>query len=261
MKTRVGKAQRYLQERQLDGWLLYDFHRNNELAYQFLRIPAEKMTTRRFFYWIPAKGEPVKIVHAIESNVLDAWPGEKRVYSSWQSLESELKRVLKGQKKVAMEYSPKAMIPYVSKVDAGTVDLVRSFGVEVVSSADFLLYFTAVLSDAQMDSQRRAATALAEIVEGAWKWIREHLAQATERSVQQWIEEQCKSRGLVSDSPPIVAVNAHSADPHFETPNTGSSPIRKGDLALIDLWAKEPQEGAVFGDLTKVAVIGAKPTE
>ncbi len=250
----MNQAQQYLREKKLDGWLLYDFHRTNELAHRFLKIPSSHMVTRRFFYWLPAEGEPVKLVHAIEAHVLDHCPGEKRVYASWQSLETELKRLLTGKRTVAMEVSK---IPYVSKVDAGTVDLIRSFGVNVVSSGDFLLYFTSVLTEAQIESQRRAAKLLETFVHDVWGWIKQR--EVTEFQVQQWLLDRFKEHKLVTDAPPIVAVNAHSADPHFETPKTGSSMIRKGDVLLIDLWAKEMTESAVYGDLTKMAVLG-KPT-
>jgi Xaa-Pro dipeptidase len=256
----IEKAQKYIQDEKLDGWLIYDFHKSNELAHRFLKIPAEVMATRRFLYWIPVQGSPVKIVHAIESHMLDHLPGEKRVYSSWQSLEKEIERVVEGCSRVAMEYSPKNAIPYVSKVDAGTVDLIRSFGVEVCSSANFLLYFTSCLDDQQMDSQTRAAAALSEIVDGAWGLIAGRLTSGiTERDVQKWIQEQYVERGLVTDSGPIVAVNANSADPHFMTPDSGSSSIKEGDFILIDLWAKEKGDRTVYGDITRVAVAG-EPT-
>lgn len=251
---KIEEAQKYLQERHLDGWLLYDFHGNNPLARQCLGIPDGKMTTRRFFYWIPAYGKPIKLVHAIEEGALDTAPGDKRRYASWQSLEQELKTLLKAARKVAMEYSPN--IPYVSLVDAGTVDLIRSFGVEVVSSADFLPHFTAVLTEAQLQSQRRAAQALDEIVADTWKSIRESM---TEYDVQQKLLADFKKRNLITDHPPIVAVNAHSADPHYEPQKQGSSPIRKGDFILIDLWAKEKQ--GVYGDITRVAVLGRPTTK
>ena len=256
-QKKIEEAQKHLQGGALDGWLLYDFHRNNELAYRFLEIPTHRMATRRFFYWIPARGEPLQIVHAIEEGMLDDWPGEKRVYATWQSLEKELKRLLSPVKKIAMEYSPKNAIPYVSKVDAGTVDLIRSFGVEVASSAEFLLYFTAVLSESQIQSQQRAAKACCEIMQDAWHWIANCLSQdriTTEQEVQARILKQFEERRLLSDALPIVAVGPHSADPHFSTPQIDSRPIRKGDLVLIDLWAKEKGEGNVFGDITRVAV-------
>jgi Xaa-Pro aminopeptidase len=261
---KIEEAQKYLKEMHLDGWLLYDFHGNNELARHFLAIPKGKMTTRRFFYWIPAKGEPIKIVHAIEGEVLDHFPGEKRVFLSWQSLESEVGKALKGAKKIAMEYSPKNAIPYISRVDAGTVDLVRSFGVEVASSGDFLPHFTAVLSKEQGESQIRAGKACDEVVGEMWTWIAGQIRggkSLSEYDAQQRILAEFKRRDLITDHAPIVGVNAHSADPHYEPLKDKSSPIRKGDFILIDLWAKEKGEGAVFGDITRVGVAAPKATQ
>ncbi|HEY4255487.1 MAG TPA: M24 family metallopeptidase [Chlamydiales bacterium] len=258
--NKFESAQYFLKERKLDGWLLYDFHRSNELAHRFLSIPSSHMVTRRFFYWIPVEGEPVKLVHAIEAQALDHCPGEKRIYASWQALEEELKCLVQGKKKIAMEYGK---IPYVSKVDGGTVDLVRSMGVDVVSSGDFLLYFTSVLTKKQMESQKRAATLLNQLVQGVWHWIRKALhekQELTEYQIQQWLLERFKEHKLITDAPPIVALNAHSADPHFETPRHGASKIQNGDLLLIDLWAKEETEEAIYGDLTKVAVAAIAPT-
>lgn len=263
MKKRIEQAQEHLRQMGADGWLLYDFHKNNELAHQFLQIPSNQMTTRRFFYWIPAEGEPVKIVHAIEPHILDRWPGEKRTFLSWQSLEKEVGAVLTGKTRVAMEYSPKNKIPYVSKVDAGTIDLVRSFGVEVISSGSFLPHFTAVLSSEQAHSQNRAGKALDQIVRNTWTWMGETLKKGqllSEYEVQQKIVADFEARNLITDAPPIVAVNEHSADPHYAPSKERSSPIRKGDFVLIDMWAKEAMEGAVFGDITRVAVCADKPT-
>jgi Xaa-Pro dipeptidase len=261
--NQIEQAQKYLTERNLDGWLLYDFQGSNHLARYFLNISKQLMTTRRFFYWIPATGKPIKLVHAIEQHVLDALPGEKRIYSSWQSLEAQLALALKGKKKVAMEYSFKNAIPYVSLVDAGTVDLVRSYNTEVVSSADFLPLFTAVLSDKQMASQIRAGKILDQIVGATWDWIRECLMEnkkITEYDVQQKILADFKKFNLVTDHNPIVAVGAHSADPHYEPLKESSSPVQKGDFILIDLWAKENHEKAVYGDITRVGVAADRPS-
>jgi Xaa-Pro dipeptidase len=259
----IQQAQNYLKERNLDGWLLYDFHGSNPLARQFLGISSQLMTTRRFFYWIPASGTPVKIVHAIEAQVLDSLPGNKKSYSSWQSLEAELAAILQGAKKVAMEYSPKNAIPYVSLVDGGTIDLVRSIGAEVVSSADFLPHFTAVLTESQIASQMRAAKALDHIVGVVWDWIRDQLIagrQLTEYDAQQKIVAEFKAFDLITDHDPIVAVNAHSADPHYEPKKENSSPIQRGDFILMDLWGKEKGERAVYGDITRVGIAASHPT-
>ena len=260
--ARIQDVQKHLIKEKIDGWLLYDFSGLNSLARDFLKIDPELLITRRFFYWIPQKGEPVKIVHAIESHALDGWPGQKRTFLSWQSLEKEVKSVLQGAARVAMEYSPKNAIPYVSRVDAGTVDLVRSFGVEVVSSGPFLAFFTAVLNPEQMASHLRAAKELDRIANETWRWIAAHLKQGIDEfAVQQKIASEIAKAGLISESLPIAAVNAHSADPHYVPQHKGSSPIREGDWILIDLWAKEKQEGAVYGDITRVAVAAKKPAK
>ncbi len=261
---KIQEAQTYLKQMHLDGWLLYDFHGNNELARHFLEISKTQMTTRRFFYWIPADGDPIKIVHAIEAHVLDHVPGEKRTFLSWQSLEKEVAKALKGAKKIAMEYSFKNAIPYISRVDAGTVDLIRSNGVEVVSSGDFLPHFTAVLSESQIQSQIGAGKVCDRVVNEAWKWIGEHLRDGkliTEYDVQQKILTDFKKYNLVTDHAPIVGINAHSADPHYEPLKDRSSPIQKGDFILIDLWAKEKEEMSVFGDITRVGVAAKHPTD
>lgn len=264
MNEKIEKVQKYLKEINVDGWLLYDFRKSNELAHYFLNIPSHAVTTRRFFYWIPKEGEPIRLVHAIEAQVLDELPGEKWVYLSWQSLEKELGEILKGKHKVAMEYSPNNRIPYVSRVDAGTVDLIRSFGVEVVSSADFLSHFTAELTDAQVESQMHSGKALDEIVADTWKWIKKNLSEKkkiTEYDVQQKIVKDFKDRKMVTDHEPIVATNAHSADPHYEPLKDKSSEIKMGDFILIDQWAKEDGENGIFADITRVAVAGSEPTE
>lgn len=258
---KLKDAQKLIQERKLDGWLLYSFRRNNPLACTFLDIPENQMGTRRFYYWIPAQGEPIKIVHAIEARALDHVPGKKIIYNSWQGLNADLKSALAHAKKIAMEYSPN--IPYISLVDAGTVDFIRSLGVEVVSSGEILPYFTAVLSPSQAESHLRAAKACDEVSKAAWKWISEHLKAGkkfTEYDVQQEIVADFHRRGLNTDHDPIVAVNAHSADPHYAPEKNHSSPIQKGDFILIDLWAKETGEKSIFGDITRVGVAASHPT-
>lgn len=260
---KIARAQKHLSDRGLDGWLLYDFARCNELLYQFLELPKDRTYRRRFFYWIPASGDPVKIVHAIESHVLDGWPGEKKVYSSWQNLQKELETVLKGKAKVAMEYSPRNEIPYVSRVDGGTIDLVRSFGVEVVSSAPFLPYFTAVLTPDQAQSHIRAGKMLDRLVKEAWDWIAQHLREnkrITEYDVQQKIMADFAKHGLFTDTAPNVSVNANSADPHYFVEEKKALPIHKGDFILIDMWARENHPQAVYGDITRVGVAASHPS-
>lgn len=262
--NKIRDAQNFLKGINADGWLIYDFHKSNYLAHLFLELPESPMATRRFFYWIPAKGTPIKIVHAIESTVLDSWPGEKKIYLSWQSLRKQVRGAVSGSKRVAMEYSSLNGNPYVSCVDGGTVDLVRSFGPEVVSSGVFLPHFTSVIDAEQGKSHIRAASALDQIVKETWAWIRDHLLRnepINEYQIQQRIVKEFERLDLVTNSPPIVAVNAHSALPHFETQSIGSRQLVKGDFLLIDLWAKEKQDKAVFGDITRVAIASKHPTE
>lgn len=261
--NKIFQAQKYLSEMGADGWLLYDFARCNNLLYLFLELPHDITYRRRFFYWIPSQGEPVKIVHSIEAHVLDAWPGKKKLYSSWQTLHHELGLLLRGKRRVAMEYSPMNEIPYVSKVDGGTVDLVRSFGVDVVSSASFLPYFTAVLDDDQAQSQLRAGNMLDLLVNEAWDWIAERLKWGkaiTEFDVQQKIMADFAKHKLITDTPPNVSVNANSANPHYFLTALNSQPIVKGDFILIDMWCKEDDPRAVFGDITRVGVASPRPT-
>lgn len=263
LQKKIAQAQKYLQEMGLDGWLLYDFASCNSLLHIFLELPVDKTYRRRFFYWIPAKGKPVKIVHSIEPHALDGCSGEKKVYSSWQALHRELGLVLQGKKRVAMEYSPMNEIPYISRVDGGTIDLVRSFGVEVVSSAPFLPYFTAVLDESQAQSHIRAGIMLDRLVKEAWAWISLHLKEGitiSEYDVQQKILADFDKHQLVTDSVPNVSVNANSADPHYFPTEKSAKPIRKGDFILIDMWCREKGSKSVYADITRVGIAALTPT-
>ena len=239
---RISDVQRHLSDEKIDGWLLFDFLGQNGLARDFLQIDPHHLITRRFFYWIPQKGEPVQLVHVIEPHVLEHLPGKKIHYLKWQELESRLKEILQNSKKVAMEYSPHNAIPYLSKVDGGMIDLVRSCHVEVVSSGGFLQYYTCVLSQGQLQSHLDAADFLDQTVAKAWKMIGEHLKRSQpihEYAVRMFIADEFEKNGYSTEGLPICAVNAHSADPHFEPKKEGSSPIKKGDFVLIDLWCKK----------------------
>lgn len=263
-QEKIKKAQNHLKEEHFDGWLLYDFMRSNPLMYTFLEFPEHIIFRRRFFYWIPAGGEPIKLVHAIEPNILDEWPGIKKIYFSWQSLHAELQALLKGKRRIAMEYSPKNEIPYVSKVDAGTIEWVRSFGVEVGSSANFIPYFTAVLDGSQAESHINAGKSLDFIVGETWQWIFYMIKKGeffTEYDVQQKILAEFEKRNLVTDSPPNVSVNAHSADPHYSPSKKTSLPVSLGDFILIDLWAKENTPRSVYADITRVGTAAKKPKD
>jgi len=260
---RISDVQRHLSDEKIDGWLLFDFLGQNGLARDFLQIDPHHLITRRFFYWIPQKGEPIQLVHVIEPHVLEHLPGKKISYLKWQELEGRLKEILQGSKRVAMEYSPHNAIPYLSKVDGGMIDLVRSCHVEVVSSGGFLQYYTCVLSQEQLRSHLDAADFLDQTVAKAWKMIGEHLQKSQpihEYAVRMFIADEFEKNGYSTEGLPICAVNAHSADPHFEPKKEGSSPIKKGDFVLIDLWCKKKAPGSIYGDITRVGFAGSAPT-
>lgn len=253
MKQKIQKAQKLLQDYQMDGWLLYDFRRSNPLACRFLEIPESVLLTRRFFYWIPKTGEPVKIVSTVE-NPLEALPGKELRFRSWQDLEEILGGLLKGVANAAMEYSPFCAVPEVSRVDGGTVDLVRRAGPEVVSSGDLLQELNAVFDDNKWKLQQEAAEILDRIAEDTWQWIASLLDRGiSEYDVQQRMLQQMEENNCITNHPPICAVNAHSSDPHYAPSKENSSIIKKGDFILIDLWCKKNVPNATYGDITRVA--------
>ncbi len=261
---KIKEAQKHLKQWQIDGWLLYDFHRRNHLAIDFLEVHSDVHLTRRFFYWIPADGDPVKIVHAIEPHVLQHCPGNTTTYVTWQSLEQRLQEVLQGKQKIAMEYSPRNMIPYVSLVDAGVVEQVRQFGVDVVSSAGFMQYFTCVLDEYQIRTHKEACRLLDATVSKAWDFIASKIKKnqpVTEYEVQQLIVSEFHANNFMSEGNPICAVNVHSSDPHFSPTARVHSPIQKGDFVLIDLWCKKNEPRAIYGDICRVGVVSDAPTE
>lgn len=246
----------------VQGWLLYDFRRSNTLACQFLEIPEEKLLTRRFFYWIPVEGELCKIVHAIEQNVLDHLPGKVITYRSWEELETALAITLKGIDSVAMEYSPRNILPYISKVDGGTIDLVRGFGIHIVSSANFLQHFVGRWDAGKIQSHLEAAAILDQIAQDTWEMIHSHLNQGkniTEFMVQQFILKRFEDQQCETADAPICAVNQNSANPHYMPNCASSSPILHDDFILIDLWCKKRGIGHVYADITRVGFAGVKP--
>lgn len=248
----------------VDGWLLYDFRHNNELACEFLDITPSQHLTRRFFYWIPASGEPVKICHAIEQHPWTHLPGKVLTYCRWQDLEAHVAAVLKGSKRVAMEYSPRNAMPSISKVDAGTVEMVRSYGVEVVSSADLLQASSSLWTEEQAESCRAAARVLQDAADSAWNWIGQKLSRGeavTDYAVQAYLLKIFADNDCVTDGDPICAVNADSANPHFSPQKENPKPICAGDFILLDLWCKKNRPDAIYADITQVAVVAEKPTE
>lgn len=256
----ISAIQSALQDEQVDGWLFYYFHENDDLALRILHLDDSHFFSRRWFYFIPRQGTPQKLVHRIEESALDSLPGSKAVYLGWKQLHERLATMLQGQKKVAMQYSPLNAVPYVSRVDAGIVELVQSTGVAVVSSANLVSRFEATLDSAQRSSHITAVENLRKIVFEAFKQIRlnvESTGSVSEYTIQQFIVEQFKRHGMESNSEPIVAVNANSGSPHYQPSSEKFSMINKGDFVLIDLWAKlSKPTNAVYGDITWTGFVG-----
>jgi len=257
---RIAEIQSALREiAGLDGWLFYDFRGSDPLAYRVLRLDPTLHVTRRWYYWVPAQGRPVKLMHRIEPHTLETLPGETRLYVSWEEQQAALRDVLRGAKRSFMQYSPMNAVPYISRVDAGTLELVRSFGVEVVSSADLVQRFEAVWDDRQLASHKDAAEKLRRIVDEAFGHVGDEITARrtlTEYGLQQYVLARMKAHGLITSTPPIASVNAHSADPHYGPAPQGSSEIAEGDLVLIDLWAKRPEPGSVYADITWTGYVG-----
>jgi Xaa-Pro aminopeptidase len=256
----LARIQEALRRENLDGWLFFDHHQRDPLAYRILGIDVHRHVTRRWYYLIPADGEPVGIVHRIESGILNGLPGDKIAYSSWREQHGALERVLAGKKRVAMQYSPGCAVPYVAMVDAGTVELVRGTGVEVVTSAELVTEFEACLSETQIQSHLEAGRIIDGVREGAFRLIGERLSTGIDEiTVRDWVREQFRNAGLYTDSGPIVGVNAHAADPHYEPMPETSVPIRPGDLVLLDMWAKFDRPGAIYYDITWMGFCGDAP--
>jgi Xaa-Pro dipeptidase len=256
----IAAIQSALADQKLDGWLFYDILHRDPLAYRILGLD-HALAKRRWFYLIPAKGAPRKLVHRIEAGALDALPGEKMVYAAAAELEKNLKKLIGRAKKVAMQYSPKNLIPYISLVDAGTVELIRGLGCKVVSSADLVQEFEAVWTPEQLESHRAAGKAIDNITAAAFAEAARRVGAGesfTEYDLQQWMLDQFRAGGVVSDSAPIVAVGPHSGDPHYEPMPRGSAQVRKGDLLLLDVWGKTLSPGSVYYDITWVGYLGAK---
>jgi Xaa-Pro aminopeptidase len=259
----IARIQRELTAAGVDGWLLYDFHNRDAIAYHVLGMDYGKFTSRRWFYWIPASGDPVRLCHKVEARKLDALPGEKRLYLSWRELHASLKAMLGSARTVAMQYSPIANIPYVSVVDGGTIDLVRSLGYEVVSSAGLVQTFQAVLDEAAYQSHLAAGERVQRIKDEAFALIGEALRSGrtlTQYDVQQFIVRRFGEEGLTCKGEyPIVGTNEQPADPHFEPTPENARPIQTGDTILIDLWAKLDQPKAIFYDITWCGYAGPEP--
>jgi len=259
----ITAIQHALTDDNLDGWLLYDFHGSNPIAQRLAGLTG-RHTTRRWFYFIPRAGTPRRLVHAIESAVLDGQPGETHRYAGRQQLTAGLAEILGGARRIAMEYSPNCAIPYVSRVDAGTIELVRTCGVEVLSSGDLVGRFEAAWDEAAIATHRRASEALHRIKDQAFVFIAARRTAAVpvrELEVQARMVEWFADEGLITDAAPIVAAQEHSGDPHYgPTPET-SRVIEPGNLVLLDLWGKLQQPDAVYADITWTGVTGTPTAE
>jgi len=245
----------------MDGWLFYDHHRRDPIATHILGLATEGLSTRRWFYFIPAKGEPCKLVHRIEQSALDAVPGDKLIYAGWEELHKLLGKLLSGNKKIAMQYSPENNIPYVGLVDAGTIELIRKMGKKVVSSADLVQKFEASWSAEQLQSHLSTGKIIDRVTHDAFARAAEFVREGkplSEYELQQWMFEQFCANELTADDPPAVAVQPNNGNPHYAPTAHESKPIREGDLLLLDVWAKSTKPGSVYYDITWMGYLGKK---
>ncbi len=263
----LSAIQSVLRERGFDAWLFYDHHHRDPIGERILGLDPRAHITRRWYYYVPAEGEPRKLVHRIEQGRLDSLPGTKGLYSSWQELAAGLKLMLDGDRRLAMQYSPNNDIMYVSMVDAGTVEFLRSIGKQVVSSADLVSQFEAVLTEEQVASHKVAQAAIDVILEEAWHKIGRAVRPAsglpgtlTEFDMVQFLSAAMRSEGLVWENGPNVSVNANCSDSHYEPTAERTAPIKNGDFVLIDIWGRVDKPGTIFYDITWTGVVGREPT-
>jgi Xaa-Pro dipeptidase len=265
---RVTEIQAALREAKLDGWLFYDFRHSDPLAYRILKLDEKMFASRRWFYFVPAEGEPVKIVQSIEQFKLDSLPGRKLVFRGWQELHSRLRQVLgaaakESKNRIAMQYSPMNDVPYISRVDAGTIELVRSFGVEPVTSAELVQKFEAVFSPAQYQMHVEASDKMHRIIQEAFAEIARRIGAnepTTEWDIAQFMLRRYKEAGMEQE-PMIVAVNANTANPHYMPTKEKNSPIKRGDFVLIDAATKLNKPDAVATDQTWTGYVGESVPE
>src|SRR5882672_9537202 len=263
MSFNLSEMQSDLRAAGLRGWLFYDFRSRDPIAQRILDLPPA-MRTRRWFYFVPAKGTPKKLVHKIETESLAAVPGDALYYSAQEELRGNLKKLIGGAKTIAMQYSPKNAIPYVAMVDAGTIELVRSSGVKVVSSADLVQKYEACWSDEQLESHRSAGAAIDRIVREAFQHAARNVREKktiTEYDLKVWILKEFENAGIWAEEGPDIAVNSNASDPHYGPTVESAAPIREGDLLLLDVWGKKKTPGSVYYDITWVGYLGAKVPE
>ncbi len=263
MSIDINGMQGDLRAAKLDGWLFYDFRGRDPIAQGILQLPPG-MRTRRWYYFVPAKGTPRKLVHKIETESLAALPGETLFYAGQEELKKNLGKLLGRAKNVAMQYSPKNAIPYVAMVDAGTVELVRSVGAKVVSSADLVQKYEACWSEAQLKSHLEAGAVIDRVVREAFSLAARNVREKkafTEYDLKLWVQKEFEAAGIAAEEGPDVAVGAHASDPHYGPTRETAAPIREGDLLLLDVWGKMKAAGSVYYDVTWVGYLGAKVPE
>lgn len=261
---KIDEIQTALKAEGMDGWLFCDHHRRDPLAYRILGLRDDLQPTRRWYYFIPAVGEPRGLCHRIEPHNLDSLPGSKQFYSRWAEQRDQLKALIGDAKVVAMQYSAECALPYIAMVDAGTVELVRGLGVEVRGSANLVQLFEARWTRRQLDTHFEAAHKMDGIRAQAFALIRERTRNGvslTEWEVRSFLLQRFADENLQTDHGPIVAVNANASDPHYEPSEKRHSPIKSGDLVLIDMWAKLQSAGAVYYDITWTGYCGDLPPD
>ena len=258
----LSAIQHALRKRNIDAWLFYDHHHRDPIAYRVLGLPENLMVTRRWYYLIPAAGEPVKLVHKIEAGHLDSLPGVKKQYSGWQELFDSLKQILAPHRDIAMQYSPNNLVFTISMVDAGTADLVRGLGKNIVSAADLIAQFESTWTEEQIKTHFEARDSIDAITAEAFKEIGRRVRNGGthEHEIQKWILEAFARENLITDDPPVVAVNANSGNPHYDPSPAHPASIREGDFVLLDVWGKKNRPGAVYYDITWVGIVGKSPS-
>ncbi len=259
----LSAIQQALRERNIGAWLFYDHHHRDPISYRVLGLPEGLMVTRRWYYLIPAQGDPVKLVHKIEAGHLDSLPGAKKQYSGWEELFDSLKQILGPYRDVAMQYSANNFVFTISMVDAGTVEMIRGMGKNVVSAADLIAQFEATLTEEQIASHFAARDVIDAVTAEAFKEIGRRVrgGGVCEHEIQLFFMEAFQRANMVTDDPPIVAVNSNGGNPHYEPSASRPVAIREGDFVLLDVWAKKNTPGAVYYDITWVGFVGAAPSE
>jgi Xaa-Pro aminopeptidase len=260
-KFSLAAIQKALSEFKLDGWLFYDYRGSDPIGRSILNFTSQHLRTRRWFYFIPDHGVPVKIVHSIEREVLDHLPGKKLVYMGWREMENELAQLFKTNQKIAVQYSPKSAIPYISRIDAGIFELIKSFKIKPVSSADLLQLFEARWTEGQLNTHKNAAKLLNGIIQKTFRYIRKKMTsheEITEYMVQKYLMVEMKKKGLIFDHPPLVAAGKNSGIPHYFPTQKQCDPIFPGTIVQINVWGKEKTENAVYAVIAWVGYTADK---